>query len=208
MEIPPVNARMIVVLNDEPIKLVGAMRRTVIELDDEAVKRGNNVLELAMHLDSPSHELADQLSDELLATLAKEITFTEGANVISEKGEWSFAKWEAPPEIDYDSVSKTKLGSMSNPTWWKTTFKADDLDLAISLDTTGLSKGQAYINGNALGRFFSSTQSGKSIEPSTHLSIPSCWIKKDALNELLIFDEHGASPAKVKLVVEHSAFRD
>ena len=204
MEIPPVNARIIVVLNDEPIKLVGAMRRTVIELDDEAVKRGNNVLELALHLDSPSHELADELSEELLAMLAKEITFTEGANVISEKSEWSFAKWEAPPEIDYDSVAKTKLNSIHKPTWWKTTFQADDLDLAISLDTTGLTKGQAYINGHALGRFFSSTPTGKAVEPTLNLAIPSCWIKKDAANELIIFDEHGASPAKVKLVVERS----
>ncbi|MBO6514015.1 MAG: hypothetical protein JJ974_08630, partial [Phycisphaerales bacterium] len=200
--IPPINARVIVILNDEPIRLVGAMRGTNIELDDEAVKRGNNVLELALHLDSPSHELADELADEILAQLQKEITFIEGANVISEKCEWSFAKWEAPSEIDFDSVSKSKLASTGSPSWWKTTFDAPDSDIAISLDTTGLTKGQAYINGHALGRFFSSTPDGKPIEPTLQLAIPSCWIKEDSANELLIFDEHGASPAKVKLVVE------
>ncbi len=202
MEIPPINARVIVLLNDEPIKLVGAMRRTTIELDDEATKRGNNVLELALHLDSPSHELADELSDEILATLTKQVKFTEGANVISEKCEWSFAKWEAPAEIDFDSVSKSKLSSTGKPSWWKTTFEAPEMDLAISLDTSGLTKGQVYINGNALGRFFSSTADGKAVEPSLNLAIPSCWINEDSNNELLIFDEHGASPSKVKLIVE------
>ncbi|MFK7759136.1 MAG: beta-galactosidase [Phycisphaerales bacterium] len=202
IEIPPINARVIVVLNDEPIKLVGAMRRTRIELDNETTKRGNNVLEFALHLDAPSHELADELADQILETMTKDVTFTEGANVISEKCEWSFAKWEAPSEIDFDTVTKSKLGSVSGPCWWKTSFKAPRMDLAISLDTTGLTKGQAYINGNALGRFFSSTSDGKAIEPHQELAIPSSWINEDADNELLIFDEHGASPAKIKLIVE------
>ena len=201
-EIPPVNARIIIVLNEEPIKLVGALRRTTIELDNETLKRGNNILELALHLDSPSHEQADELATEILETLTKQITFTEGANVISEKCEWSFAKWEAPAEIDFDAVSKAKLASTDNPSWWKTTFKAPAMDITISLDTTGLTKGQAYINGHALGRFFSSTPDGKPIEPTLQLAIPSCWINEDAQNELLIFDEHGASPSKVKLIIE------
>ena len=76
------------------------------------------------------------------------------------------------------------------------------MDLAISVDTTGLTKGQAYINGHELGRFFSSTANGKAIEPALQLAIPSCWINEDAQNELLVFDEHGASPSKVKLVVD------
>ena len=201
-EIPPINARLIIILNDEPIRLVGAMRRTKIELDNEATKRGNNVLEFALHLDSPSHEQADQLAEEIVEKLIKEVSFIEGANVISEKSEWSFAKWEAPNEIDFDSVPKSKLGASNTPCWWKTTFDAPSENLAISLDTTGLTKGQAYINGNALGRFFASTPDGKAIEPTLELAIPSCWIHKDEANELLIFDEHGASPAKVKLVVD------
>ena len=201
-EIPPINARLIIILNDEPIRLVGAMRRTQIELDNEATKRGNNVLEFALHLDSPSHEQADQLAEQIVEKLIKEVNFIEGANVISEKSEWSFAKWEAPSEIDFDSVPKSKLGSSNTPCWWKTMFDAPSENLAIALDTTGLTKGQAYINGNALGRFFASTPDGKAIEPTLELAVPSCWINKDAPNELLIFDEHGASPAKVKLVVD------
>ena len=202
ISIPPIDARLIVVLNDEPIQLVGAKRRTTILLDNEKTKRGVNVLEFALHLDSPSHEQADALSEEILSTLTKDVTFTEGANEISEKCEWSFAKWEAPAEIDFDSIAKSKLSSIGSPCWWKTSFESPAMDLAISLDTTGLTKGQAYINGHALGRFFSSTANGKAIEPALSLSIPSCWINEDAPNELLIFDEHGASPAKVKLIVE------
>ncbi len=201
IEIPPINARLIVILNEEPIRLVGAMRRTKIELNNETLKRGNNVLEFALHLDSPSHEQADELAEEILSTLTKQVTFIEGANVISDGAEWAFAKWEAPSEIDFDTVSKTKLASTGDPCWWKTSFKAPAMDLAISLDTTGLSKGQVYINGHALGRFFSSTEN-KPVEPSLNLSIPSCWINEDSTNELLIFDEHGASPSKVKLIVE------
>lgn len=203
-EIPPVNARMIILLNDEPIRLVGAMRRTMIELDNEAIKRGNNVLEIAIHLDSPTHEQADELAEEVLETLVKEIAFIEGANVVSEKSEWSFAKWEAPSEIDFDSVPKSKVSSTGSPSWWKTSFETPELDLALSFDTTGLTKGQVYVNGHALGRYFSSTSDGKAVEPSLPLAIPSCWVNDEGANELLIFDEHGASPAKAKIIAEHT----
>ncbi len=202
LEIPPVDARIVVVLNDEPIMLLGANRRRVVELDDEATKRGNNVLELAFHVDALSADLADERVSSILETLTKEIIFTEEAEPLTDKGEWSFAKWEPPSDADFDLVTSARITKVGAPTWWRTTFEVPAQDLAISLDTSGLSKGMVYVNGRALGRYFGSTQTGKSVPPALELAIPRSWLKEDAMNELLIFDEHGASPSKAKLNTE------
>ena len=63
-----------------------------------------------------------------------------------------------------------------------------------------MSKGQAYINGHNLGRYFTSTSTGKAVGPQKKLYIPDAWLKEDASNEVLLFDEHGFDPYKTKIV--------
>ena len=161
MRIPPVQARIIVVLNDEPIELLGFDRRTVLELDDERTKRGNNTLELAFHAGALSDEHAEELADEILETLTKEVEFVDGAATLTdEKTEWSFAKWEPPSDADFDPVTTQRITKVGSPVWWRASFDVPEADLALSLDTTGLSKGVAFVNGRLLGRYFSSTATG------------------------------------------------
>ena len=71
----------------------------------------------------------------------------------------------------------------------------------MELDCSGLSKGQVYLNGQALGRYFVSDAKGKSVDPSLPLPIPFAWLNEDGANELVIFDEHGFAPTKVKVGV-------
>ena len=66
---------------------------------------------------------------------------------------------------------------------------------------SGLSKGQAYLNGHALGRYFVSNAKGKAVDPALPLPIPFAWLNEEGENELLIFDEHGFAPSKVKINV-------
>jgi beta-galactosidase len=69
---------------------------------------------------------------------------------------------------------------------------------ALHFDATGLTKGQIYINGKHLCRYFVATQSGKSVPPQLQYFIPAPWLMEGE-NEIMIFDEHGASPGRARL---------
>ena len=89
------------------------------------------------------------------------------------------------------------------PAFYRTTFNyqpdQSDLHLVLRAAWTGLGGGYMWINGHNLGRY---------VDPvmPMGLYIPSCWLKA-GVNSLVIFDEHGHSPAGVHLVIDHSACR-
>ncbi|WP_316836745.1 beta-galactosidase [Pedobacter nutrimenti] len=64
----------------------------------------------------------------------------------------------------------------------------------------GLSRGTMWINGHNLGRY------PEKIRVNS-LYIPECWLKSGE-NTLVIFDETGAQPSQVKLMVEKEASRE
>ncbi len=202
LELPALPTRAMVVLNDEPFTLIEPQRPGTIVLDDEATKRGNNTLQIAFEANALT-ELDESFAKSMHKLISAEGVFIEASNPISDKVAWSFAKWEPPAEIDFDSVSKSKLNDMGKPTWWKTGFATPESRVALDLDCSGLSKGQVYLNGQALGRYFVADASGKGVEPGMPLPIPSAWLNEEGENELLIFDEHGNAPAKVKLTISH-----
>lgn len=94
------------------------------------------------------------------------------------------------------------LGSNTKaaPTWYKCSFDRidipKDMNLKLKLRMTGMSKGNIWINGIDLGRFWQ-------IGPQEDYKIPRSWLKD--LNELVIFDEEGRSPDKVRLLWEESS---
>ena len=65
-----------------------------------------------------------------------------------------------------------------------------------------MSKGQLYVNGRHVGRYWVATGSGKHVGPQTRWLIPQAWLKAGEENELVLFDEHGGNPAKVKLAFD------
>ena len=80
----------------------------------------------------------------------------------------------------------------------------NDAPLPLRLDTTGLSKGQAFINGQNIGRYFTATADGHAVGPQRFLYVPRSWVKIDEHNELLLFDEHGFAPHRARLVFGHA----
>ena len=62
-----------------------------------------------------------------------------------------------------------------------------------------MSKGQLYLNGHDLGRYWVATANGKAVGPQKHWYLPEPWLK-DGDNELTLFDEHGKHPAKCRLL--------
>lgn len=199
LELPALPARAIIVLNEEPFALVAPGKATTITFDDEATKRGNNVIQIAFE-DNAATEAEGNFAEQMHKLIDREGVFLEAANPITEKVSWSFAKWEPPAEIDFDSVPKAKLKNTDTPSWWKASFATPDSVVALDLDCAGLSKGQAYLNGHELGRYFMSDASGKPVAPGMNLPIPSALLNEDAPNELMIFDEHGFAPAKVRVL--------
>lgn len=159
----------------------------------ESFKRGKNVLRFA-----PDHGQEDPLKDIMAATKLYECI--EG---ISVDAKWSYAKWEAPMPTSFDAMTKATAKSIKGaPCWWHTRFtmpERQDGRPAAWFDTAGLSKGQIYVNGRNLGRYFTATADGKAVGPQTKLYVPDAWFKPDAMNELLIFDEHGFDPFKTKI---------
>lgn len=70
----------------------------------------------------------------------------------------------------------------------------------LRVDVSSLVRGTVWLNGRNLGRFPDTI-------PSPGIYFPECWLKNGA-NELIVFDEHGTAPSKVRLIVEGAASRE
>ena len=191
----PVPVRGVVMINDAFAGLVepGETLRRTIEGDD--LNRGNNIVEFAP-MDDPE---PDSTMAKLAGALASVFSVVEVTNETTAKADWAFAKWEPPHDASYEPVAKTKLGSRDVPSWWSCEFTVEgEPGSPLMLDLSGMTKGQVYINGRNLGRYFVATADGTPVPPGGEVWIPSCWLTEGA-NVLTIFDEHGGNPGKIKL---------
>tara|TARA_R110002073_G_scaffold118918_1_gene258806 strand:+ start:744516 stop:747275 length:2760 start_codon:yes stop_codon:yes gene_type:complete len=201
VDIPAYSVRTMIILNDEPIKLYDANHRQRLVLDHETINRGQNTLQIAFEDNAVSLDGVAYV-EEALNLFNDQGSFVEASNAITDKCEWAFAKWEMPAEVEFDSISKGKMKDVGTPTWWRSSFPTPDVKVALNLDLSGMTKGQVYLNGHAMGRYFVGTNANKAVEPVMPLAIASSWLNDEGENELTIFDEHGASPSKVKVIVE------
>lgn len=200
VHLPPLPARALVLLNGDPIDFVDAFQARTVFLSEHQLRRGNNELELALHTEEGDGPGAEARVNEVLA-IAGHIKFAEAVTPATDKGEWAFAKWEAPSDNEFQEVAKSNLGKVTTPCWWKAFFNAPTERLAISLDLAGMTKGVVFLNGHNLGRYFSQTADAKRVPPQLPMPLPRPYLKEKG-NELLIFDEHGGNPARIKVLVE------
>ena len=115
---------------------------------------------------------------------------------------WAFAPW-TPPEDD--AFGRMPPSAADLPCWYRTGFKVAHTDepLWLEIPASGsLTKGQLFINGHNIGRYFVSTADGQSVGPQTRYYLPEPWLGTDGPNELLIFEEHGRKPSGCKLVYD------
>ncbi|PWV99549.1 glycosyl hydrolase family 35 [Paenibacillus cellulosilyticus] len=146
------------------------------------VQQGENVIEMP-YMKSPVNRL------ELLSY--------HSSNGI---GEWSMAGLEdgVPSEAGLELSGADK----KVPTWYCCAFKKPELPAHVhaklKLRLTGMSKGSVWLNGINLGRYWQ-------IGPQEDYKIPLAWLKD--VNELVLFDEEGRSPAKVKLLFDEQTSR-
>lgn len=187
------------VLNDQPVAYYagstgGLYDAILIDAENKALKRGKNVLRFAP--DSRAEDAADEVM--------RKTTIFECEESLSENAQWAFAKWELPAASAYQSVHDHSMRSYKGaPCWWRGEVEIDAASADHTpwwLDVSGLTKGQAFVNGRNLGRYFTATATGQAVGPQTRLYVPEPWIRAGQLNEIALFDEHGAAPTRVRLL--------
>ena len=184
-------------INDQPIAYYAgatggrSMELLIDPVGTKAFKRGKNVLRFA-----PDARQGGARSEIAAAT-----TLYECLEAITATGTWAFAKWEPPKSSAFEPIGNTSARQRRGaPCWWRAVVTLKSTDPAVWFDTVGLSKGQVFINGNNLGRFFTATSDGKAVGPQHYLYVPSSWLEPAGENEILIFDEHGFAPHRTRLV--------
>lgn len=197
LEAPPLMG--IVLLNDEPVWMLEAGSTATIKLTSEALRAGKNTVQVALMADPYGSVDVEAALD----ALAKSASFFEGAAALTDGADLAFAAWEPPSKSEFDEVAKTSLSGKratgGRPTWWRTTFEVrKGVGRPLAFDAAGLTKGQLFLNGRNLCRYWVSTATGKAVGPQTKLWLPDSWLG-DGENELLVFDEHGAGPGKCGL---------
>lgn len=184
-------------INDEPLAYyAGATggRRLELLIDPattEAFRRGKNVLRFAPDARQPRAQ----------AEIAAATTLYECIESLTASGTWAYAKWEPPKTSEFEQTSGTTARRRRGaPCWWRTVVTLESTEPAVWFDTLGLSKGQVFVNGNNLGRYFTATADGKAVGPQRWLYVPGSWLEPGNENEILIFDEHGFAPHRTRLV--------
>ena len=146
-------------------------------------------------------------SVEELAAPLESAPFYEAYEIEGCREFYRYESWtavEGPvPAIVPESAFKPVKGKLEGPAWWRATFTTTGKATPLMLDLAGLTKGQVYLNGKHLGRYFIATAEGKKVAPQDSMWLPDPWLREPgAVNELTVFDEHGHSPARCRLHFE------
>lgn len=174
-----------VLLNGKPVHYFQRGGGATVFLDGALLLKGNNEIQIAMI--GSTAEFAD--------ALAKAVRFYDCLDSPTMKGDWAFAKWEPPSNGSFHKLARAAHGAA----WWRCAFNAGEGEAPLLLDIAGLTKGQMYINGRHLGRYWVATHDNKKVPPQTRYVIPRSFLAADGADELVIFDEHGHYPGRCRL---------
>ena len=136
------------------------------------LKKGKNLIKLLLWGDVEPEAL-------------EKVRFHTLVDSLSQGAKMSFRPWQMPGEGDV-TVGKGK------PAWYRTTFKCTAPGQPLFLCIAGAKKGQIFLNGHNVGRFWS-------IGPQERYYLPECWLREDGANELLLFCENGLMPSRSRL---------
>lgn len=99
-------------------------------------------------------------------------------------------------EFSYADFEPLAIGSSAAPAplrRWKARFNLSWPKYPVRLRMDGMGKGQIYLNGRNIGRYWQ-------IGPQRDYYLPEPWLEGD--NELVIFEEEGKEPKNVRLVYD------
>ncbi|GJQ30245.1 MAG: hypothetical protein HBSAPP03_21290 [Phycisphaerae bacterium] len=180
----------LLVVNDKVIQVIDRSGPWRVLLEPELLGRSMNLIQVAV--------LGSANPERVRTVLAGSVKFEDATPSLLGEASIAFAKWEqAAPSAFSSKPARHPAGT---PAWWRSSFDASPAHGRLWLEPLGMTKGQVYVNGRHLGRYFIATASGRRVPPQSRYLVPASWLKADGPNELVMFDEHGASPAKVRLV--------
>ena len=180
-------------INDEPIDFwqngKESIARYVLEPGVGAFTGGRNKVTLSL---CAPLDRRDQLT--------RHVKLHQVTQVVTQRGQWSFCPWRLPEDSEFEALPSGNQSLPSQPAWFRARFNVKTTSVPLWLEPRGMTKGQIYVNGHNAGRYFMATREGKQVPPQKHYYLPEPWLRTDAPNELLIFDEHGRDPRKCRLV--------
>ena len=134
------------------------------------LKRGKNVIRILLWGDVESAVL-DQVK---LHTLGENL---------SQDALWSYKPWTLPQ-------AGGRIVGKDRPAWYVSRFKHTGSDVPLFLHIADAKKGQMFLNGRNIGRFWTTG-------PQDYYYLPACWLAEQ--NELLLFEEQGRIPRRSRL---------
>ena len=102
---------------------------------------------------------------------------------LSEKAKWFWRRWELP-------TGKGLVVGKDQPAWYVAKFRHNPRSEPLFLHILNAKKGQVFLNGHNVGRFWS-------IGPQQRYYLPENWLAEE--NELLVFEERGVIPSGSRL---------
>lgn len=185
IDAPPAGALLIV--NDKSIAFLdkSGPRHVLLSADD--MGKGNNQVQIALVVHG---EAASELK-----RLSACVSFAECADTVLDKCDLSFARWEPPASGQFTAKGAVPKGT---PCWWKCTIQGDPHGEGAYIELGGMTKGQIYLNGRHVSRYFVADPAGKALPGQSRYMLPAPWLKAGG-NELMLFDEHGGNPSRVRI---------
>ncbi|MBL8761103.1 MAG: beta-galactosidase [Phycisphaerae bacterium] len=189
--------RAVLLVNDQPVAYVDRAGPVWATIDGELLSKGASHVQLAIVPEASGHT---RTAEELAHDVDRAVTFYEIEENLSAKAEWAFAKWEQPAAGAFHAPK----GKAHGPTWWRAILHLSACPSPLFLELDGVTKGQVFVNGRHLGRYFVATSDGEHVGPQTRWYVPASWLKAGAENEVVLFDEHGGNPSKCRAVFDHA----
>ncbi|MEM8738106.1 MAG: beta-galactosidase [Planctomycetota bacterium] len=174
----------------------GAFQRFLLDpADDGPFSGGQNRIELA---------LFDPLPPDI--DPLRHVGLYQATTNLTAKAKWSFSPWTGPPASDAFAdpapPARAKSKPLDRPAWYRTAFTVSSTRCPLFFYPKGMSKGQLYLNGRNLGRYFIQTRDRQPVPPQLLYYLPEPWLNTDEANELTVFDEHGFPPTNARLAYE------
>lgn len=191
-------ARGLLMVNGEGARFLDRSTSGWVCLDPETLGRGAITVQIALLAEAAGHTREHVEIQDVANEFTQAIHAYEGVTNLTAKGEWSFARWEAPAASAYKPASRG--ASAAGPTWWRASFPAPTGAGPLLLELAGMTKGQIYLNSRHVGRYFIAEADGTPVVGQTRHFLPPPFLAPSGVNELTLFDEHGGQASKCRLV--------
>ena len=192
LEIERLPQECVVIVNGHPIGLYAGFQSAffaqfLLDPGDEEVSGGQNRIELALY----EKHRGDYDPRDYVRVYAV-------TNTVTNRGAWAFTPWALPEDGEYQKGSDATSGD--RPTFFRGQFNVKATEVPLWLEPREMSKGQIFLNGRNVGRYWMNTRDGSEVGPQRLYYLPEPWLRTDGPNELILFDEHGRSPSRCRLV--------